>query len=168
MADFTVVLATDGSLGALKAAAWVDENLDDANVIVHLVSVIGVPSFDEETSSRGLVYNPLWDSAEAVHRAWNRAMTRADEALYQTEHVLTHVHRIERQILQAPHPAEAIVHYARDHHADMIIVGRRGHSRLGALLGSVSFAIVHQSPIPVTVIGHHPLWEESANPIVSA
>ncbi|PSR21482.1 MAG: universal stress protein [Sulfobacillus acidophilus] len=168
MADFTVVLATDGSVGALKAASWIDENLVDGNVTVHVVSVIGVPSFDEEASNRGLVYNPQWDSAEAVHNAWSRAMVRADEALHQTEHVLTHVHRIERQILQAPHPAEAIVHYARDHHADMIIVGRRGHSRLGSLLGSVSFAIVHQSPIPVTVIGHHPLWENAAAPSVSS
>jgi len=38
---------------------------------------------------------------------------------------------------------------------DMLIIGARGLGGLrGALLGSVSQALVHQSPVPVTVVKH--------------
>lgn len=162
MSEITIVLATDGSVEALKAASWVNSHFASRTVTVHVVSVVGVSSFDAEPSQHGVVHDTSWSTAQAVQSAWSRARLRAQEALEQTARVLTGIQRIEPCMLQSPRPAEAIVHYAREHHADMIVVGRRGHSRLGTLIGSVSFAIVHQSPIPITVVGAHPLWDTAA------
>jgi nucleotide-binding universal stress UspA family protein len=40
-------------------------------------------------------------------------------------------------------------------HADLLVVGSRGHGPLtGAVLGSVSHALVHSSPVPVTIVRH--------------
>jgi nucleotide-binding universal stress UspA family protein len=39
--------------------------------------------------------------------------------------------------------------------ADLLVVGSRGHGSLsGAVLGSVSHALVHRSPVPVTIVRH--------------
>jgi nucleotide-binding universal stress UspA family protein len=50
-------------------------------------------------------------------------------------------------------PAERIIEVARDRHADLIVVGSRGHGRFaGLLLGSVSQKVVSHAPCPVTVV----------------
>jgi nucleotide-binding universal stress UspA family protein len=95
-----------------------------------------------------------------LEAAWDRALKRAQEALSQTARLLTHV-KVVQEVLQHPKPADAILQYAKAHHADMIVIGRRGHSRLGTIIGSVSFAVVQQSPIPVTVVGAFPIWDVS-------
>ena len=39
--------------------------------------------------------------------------------------------------------------------ADLLVVGSRGHGPLsGAVLGSVSHALVRRSPVPVTIVRH--------------
>ncbi len=48
------------------------------------------------------------------------------------------------------HPAEHILRFAEDNHADMIVMGRRGLSKLrGMLVGSVSERVVRHAGIPV-------------------
>jgi nucleotide-binding universal stress UspA family protein len=52
-------------------------------------------------------------------------------------------------------PAEQILAYAREQPFDLLVLGARGRGRVtGALLGSVSTAVLHHSPIPVVVM--HP------------
>ena len=59
---------------------------------------------------------------------------------------------VERQIVWG-HPAEAICSYAKDKHADMIVIGSRGRSAFTELLlGSVSSQVLHHAPCPVTVV----------------
>jgi nucleotide-binding universal stress UspA family protein len=39
--------------------------------------------------------------------------------------------------------------------ADVLVVGSRGHGSIsGALLGSVSHALVRRSPVPLTIVRH--------------
>jgi nucleotide-binding universal stress UspA family protein len=52
-------------------------------------------------------------------------------------------------------PAEKILALAAEQLVDLICLGARGRGRVsGALLGSVSTAVLHHSPVPVVVI--HP------------
>lgn len=61
-------------------------------------------------------------------------------------------------ILRHGDPAEEILKLAREQPVDLICMGARGRGRVtGALLGSVSTAVLHHSPVPVVVL--HPPGE---------
>jgi nucleotide-binding universal stress UspA family protein len=58
-------------------------------------------------------------------------------------------------VLRHGDPAEQILRVAREQPVDLICMGARGRGRVtGALLGSVSTAVLHHSPVPVVVL--HP------------
>jgi nucleotide-binding universal stress UspA family protein len=59
------------------------------------------------------------------------------------------------RVLRRGDPAEEILRLVRDEPVDLICMGARGRGRVsGALLGSVSTAVLHHSPVPVVVL--HP------------
>jgi nucleotide-binding universal stress UspA family protein len=59
-------------------------------------------------------------------------------------------------------PDRKIIETALDSGADLIVIGSRGRGRLrGALLGSVSQAVLHHSPVPV-LVAHAPKGERAA------
>jgi nucleotide-binding universal stress UspA family protein len=61
-------------------------------------------------------------------------------------------------ILRHGDPAEEILKLVREQPVDLICLGARGRGRVsGALLGSVSTAVLHHSPVPVVVL--HPARE---------
>jgi nucleotide-binding universal stress UspA family protein len=58
-------------------------------------------------------------------------------------------------ILRRGDPAEEILRLVHEQPVDLICMGARGRGRIGgALLGSVSTAVLHHSPVPVAVL--HP------------
>jgi nucleotide-binding universal stress UspA family protein len=58
-------------------------------------------------------------------------------------------------VLRHGDPAEEILELVREQPVDLICLGARGRGRVtGALLGSVSTAVLHHSPVPVVVL--HP------------
>jgi universal stress protein A len=62
-------------------------------------------------------------------------------------------------LLRHGDPAEEILALLRDEPLDLLCLGARGRGRVtGALLGSVSTAVLHHSPIPVVVL--HPPRED--------
>jgi nucleotide-binding universal stress UspA family protein len=64
-------------------------------------------------------------------------------------------------ILRHGDPAEEILALVRAQPVDLICMGARGRGRVsGALLGSVSSAVLHHSPVPVVVL--HPPHELEA------
>ena len=55
--------------------------------------------------------------------------------------------------IEVGHPAEHILRFAEDNHADMIIMGRRGLNRATRfILGSVSERVMRYAHCPVTVL----------------
>ena len=62
-------------------------------------------------------------------------------------------------VLRHGDPAEEILRLVREEPVDLICMGARGRGRVtGALLGSVSSAVLHHSPVPVVVL--HPARAE--------
>ena len=52
-------------------------------------------------------------------------------------------------------PANTLVDIVESTGCDMIVIGARGQGAISsALLGSVSQALVHASPVPVTIVKH--------------
>jgi nucleotide-binding universal stress UspA family protein len=63
-------------------------------------------------------------------------------------------------VLRHGDPAEEILALVRSEPVDLVCLGARGRGRVtGALLGSVSSAVLHHSPVPVVVL--HPPPEVS-------
>lgn len=63
--------------------------------------------------------------------------------------------KVELQVVRAGAggAAHAIADVARDEHADVIVVGTRGHTALGGLLlGSVTQRLLHITPCPVLAV----------------
>jgi universal stress protein A len=66
-------------------------------------------------------------------------------------------------ILRHGDPAEEILELVREEPIDLICMGARGRGRIsGALLGSVSTAVLHHSPVPVVVLHPPPEAEGEA------
>jgi len=61
--------------------------------------------------------------------------------------------KVKTESLEGNRPADTITEYAQKNGMDMIIIGTHGHSGLKHLmLGSVAFAVLHQSHVPVLLI----------------
>ena len=77
---------------------------------------------------------------------------RAERHLRQVTAALPHDLSVTT-LLRHGDPAEEILALVREQPIDLICMGARGRGRLsGALLGSVSSAVLHHSPVPVVVL----------------
>lgn len=56
------------------------------------------------------------------------------------------------EAVAATKPAVGICDYAEDNDIDMIVMGRRGLGALRSMLGSVSYAVLHQANCPVVTV----------------
>lgn len=85
--------------------------------------------------------------AEEMERKAEQHLRQVTEPLPQELSVTT--------IVRHGDPAEEILALVRAQPVDLICMGARGRGRVsGALLGSVSSAVLHHSPVPVVVL--HP------------
>ena len=88
---------------------------------------------------------------------------QADRHLRQVTATLPHELSVTT-ILRHGDPAEEILAVVRAQPVDLVCMGARGRGRVsGALLGSVSSAVLHHSPVPVVVL--HPPPEPEATGI---
>jgi nucleotide-binding universal stress UspA family protein len=133
-----VVVATDGSEGAeraVRSGARVANLLGARAVLVYVrpgVGPLGNPYYQEKVS----------EQMEHAHAALDRARKAAEEEGAQ----------VDEEILEGQ-PAEAIVELAKARDAAVIVVGSRGLGAVaGALLGSVSSAVIHRADRPVLVV----------------
>ncbi|MEE0846029.1 MAG: universal stress protein [Eggerthellaceae bacterium] len=59
--------------------------------------------------------------------------------------------RAEARILRGTSPAEVLIEGAKEEGCDLIIMGSRGRGGVKGYLGSVSYAVVQESPIAVLI-----------------
>lgn len=143
-----LIVGVDGSPSALAAVQWAARDAEMRNValkIVHVVAPIvtgaaqgwsGVPIPDD--------YAQLQEdqATQAIEQAHATAVAAAP----------SHADRISSEILHEP-TVPALVELSK--HAEMLVVGCRGHGGVTqVLLGSVSAGAAHYAHCPVAVIHH--------------
>jgi nucleotide-binding universal stress UspA family protein len=133
-----IVIATDGSESAERAAvagATVARTLGTKAVLVYVrpsLGPLGEPYYQEKLS----------EQMEYARAALERAQTLVSGEGCETD----------AEILEG-NPADQVVELARARKAALIVVGSRGLGAVaGALLGSVSSAIIHRADRPVLVV----------------
>ncbi|PSR21190.1 MAG: universal stress protein [Sulfobacillus acidophilus] len=150
MTTMSILLATDGSPEALSAADWLNRWANPSTVEVTVATVISPPSLSWTAGAGGFMID-----AETYTKAFQDLVqdehVQAQKALDDTRAQLTRCPPVKEEVLLGA-PPKALVEYATTHHIDLIVMGRRGHSALGNLMGSVSFGVLHRSPIPVTIV----------------
>jgi nucleotide-binding universal stress UspA family protein len=133
-----IVIATDGSQGAEVAAAAgarVARTLGTMAILVYV------------RPSLGALGDPYYQEKLSEQMAHARAALDRASGLVAQEGVDT-----EEEILEGS-AADRVVELARDRNAPLIVVGSRGLGAVaGALLGSVSSAIIHRTDRPVLVV----------------
>lgn len=149
MKTMKILLASDGSAAALSAADWINQHMDPQRVQIIVATVMQPPSI-AWTGMSGLSVD-ISSSREIWEESWDNAHRQANAVLNSTRNRLPRFSSVTEKILTGP-PAAAIVQYAKQAGVEMVVMGRRGHSMLGNLIGSVSFGVLQRAEIPVTII----------------
>ena len=134
-----ILLATDGSEGALAAARFVSLNLPrDAEIT--LISVLRNPT--EYFPDAAIAYNEeVWREEAAKYGHEVFAATRA--AMGDRE--------VAREILREGVPHVVLTEAARNY--DLVVVGKRRKPSLAKLvLGSVSQQLAHYLTVPLLIV----------------
>lgn len=143
-----VLLAVDGSEGALKAVEWVRNLAHElAGLEVTLLQVVRPVDFRYVTvESGGAGWQRVLDELEAGAREKARELIEETQGKFPSEARTT-------VLVTVGDPAVEIVNTAREIGADLIVVGSRGLGQIkGILLGSVSDRVVHLAHCPVVVV----------------
>lgn len=136
-----IVVGIDGSEYSAATLAWAEElALAAPNPALHLVHAIPTP----------MAYAPVPPSvmADVEQQAVERGRKVLDEAPVDLQNASVH----RAVVMDTPAPALTTV--AQEVGADLMVVGRHGHSRLDGLLGGTATQVVHQAHCPVLVV--HP------------
>lgn len=141
-----ILLATDGSSHAVRAAAQAGElaRCMDATVTIFYVTHVPRELTLADAEGRSLVLDVPLDVL--IRRASEPVIVSARDALNLPEN------RVCAEV-QIGSPAEEIVELARLEHYDLIVMGTRGLSPIKEILiGSVSERVVRTAPCPVLIV----------------
>ena len=138
----TIVVATDGSPAAQAAVARALQEGRRMNASLELVGAWSTPVNGTLGAPTYMSEDALYATRDAMGETLAAAKAGAAEQGVQAE---TH--------LVAGDPAVEICRLAEARHADLIIMGSRGHGPLAAaLLGSVAGHVVQHARCPVMVV----------------
>lgn len=149
-----VLVPTDGSEGALKAAAFAGylARALDARVSVILVQsedLIMPHAWGAGAYPAGVPYGSM--SVEEIRDMLEKRLQQKE--LPETVSALGTLGQVPETAIVWGHPAEAICHFATERKVDLIVIGSHGRTGIRrALLGSVSNAVANQAPCPVTIV----------------
>ncbi len=147
----TVIVACDGSEGALAAARYASEiatGLSTKLILIHVFPRTALDLIGMHGPTAAMVgidpFEP--DTFEKI------GQESADQAFKLASEQLASGLKAERVRL-AGDPSTEIVKFAASADNPLIIMGHRGLGRIsGALMGSVSQRVMHHAPCPVMVI----------------
>lgn len=130
-----ILVAYDGSAPSRRAVEIVQDIAShDPEVDVVLVHVMR-----------------LFSSGAAAAGIDTVVMDEAAPIKEELEQIASGLPRAQVKILKGSSPADLILNCARDEGADLIIMGSRGVGGVKGYLGSVSYAVVKDSPVTVMI-----------------
>jgi nucleotide-binding universal stress UspA family protein len=136
-----VVAGVDGSAGSIAALRWARDYAEATGAIVRAVRAWHYPS-TFGPAPIGLAPEPVTDEVEDFMRS---GLASAVAEVYPENRSQVEMH------VSYGHPAEILIQESKD--ADLLVVGRRGHSAVTALLlGSVSMHCAAGARCPVVVV----------------
>ena len=140
----TFLVAVDGSKGSSQAADFASEQALTGKAKIVLAYVIEWSPYSFHTP----------DELAERHKRREEEIERAQSTVLDpTAAALKDKGCDVEMIVRHGHPADTLVEIASETGAAQIFVGRKGESRVSALLfGSVAGTLVQTSPVPVTVV----------------
>ena len=146
----TILMATDGSDPAEQALDVAIDLARDTGAVLEVLTVR--PPLPVGHGARG----PAVQEVEEPHGAEHIADTGAQRA--RAAGVEAKAHTIHGDVV------DCIADTATSLGADLLVVGSRGLGPLsGAMLGSVSHALVRRSPVPITIVRHAAVHASAAS-----
>ena len=144
-----ILVPTDGSETARKAARYAVELAKETGATITLVSVID-PSFYAFRTIPDVVVTPM-RLREPISDFLRQG---AEVHLANAEKLCKKKGVRSKTVIRTGHPVEAIIKEAEKSKVDLIIMGSHGRSALkAAVLGSVTFGIIHKdTKVPVLVV----------------
>ena len=143
MAD-ALLVGIDGSEGGERAVAFATQRAKDSQARLIVAYVIEWSPYTFNTPQEN----------EERHKRREEEISRAEGEVLKPLLASLGAQGIETHgIVRHGNPAEVLSNLASEEKASQIIIGRRGLSKLQALLfGSTAGSLVQISPVPVTVI----------------
>ena len=140
----TLLVGVDGSDGGVRAADFAARRAKDGNARLIVAYVIEWSPYSFNTPEEN----------EQRHKRREEEISRAEsEILKPLVESLTKDGIKAEGMVRHGHAAEVLSALAMENKASQIFIGRRGLSKMKALLfGSVAGSLVQISPVPVTVI----------------
>ncbi|MDH5769305.1 MAG: universal stress protein [Nitrospirota bacterium] len=143
-----ILVATDGSKIALKAAKYAVDLAKQLNASIIILSVIDNRSLISQiapvTTTTVHMIEPIEDYLKEAAEGYVREIKKlCDKVGVQSKTLIT-----------TGYPVEKIVSEARKLKANLIVMGSRGKSVLeAAVLGSVTYGVIHKNiKLPILVI----------------
>jgi nucleotide-binding universal stress UspA family protein len=136
-----IVVGIDGSEAADAALAFALEEAKLRKLPLRIVCAWEIPAIEYA----GAAFVPTPDLAESAERDADEVLARAVAKLGSDPGI-----HIETAAVHG-HPAKVLLEQASD--ATLLVIGTRGHGALAGLaLGSVSQAVAHHCPVPLTIV----------------
>jgi nucleotide-binding universal stress UspA family protein len=133
-----IIWASDGSDAAQRALSTALELAADSDAKLMVVHA------DERFGGRAGGVSALADEDEVQDRLEALVQELVESGVDASLRIIRGTNR---------EPADLVADVARDTHADVIVVGTRGHGRIaGMILGSVAQRLLHVAPCPVLAV----------------
>lgn len=152
-----IVVAYDGSEHALVAARKAAELAkENAEVKVHIVYVTTHPNAQLPANFNNDSFDPQQYllSVDDIMALYNKTIAEETETVKKgignTFDGLDD--QVSIDVVPGYAPASDILNHAKEIGADLVVMGSRGLGAIRGVLGSVSYAVLRESPIPVLVV----------------
>lgn len=143
--SFLYIVGVDGSEPSKRAVAFAARHATHSGATLLLAHIVSWSGF-----------TPI-----SVSEAMRRPLDKKEEEKIAREQVLAPLADLAKSITGADaeifyswgHPAQLLKKLGKDRGAEMIFVGRRGHSSIAEIfMGSVANAVAHAADIPVVLV----------------